>query len=205
MRVALWVIIIALVVVGRASGDDRYIAAVAPLVIIVLWFAAPVALRSAVALSALALFAAWLGGADALLVDVLPIVIAALVGWLFARSLLGGREPLIARAIAAIDGAEPLADPAVRRYALGLTRLWAGCQFGLAAFGLLCVAHLHWTWPSWPLPTPRQFALILPLAVIVLFVAEFALRPLLLPQAPRKELLAFVRALAQAWPRLIEK
>jgi hypothetical protein len=193
------------VVLGRVSGDDRYIAAVAPLVIVVLWFAAPAVLRSAVGLSALALSAAWFVGADALLVDVLPIVIAALVGWLFARSLLGGREPLIARAIAAIDGVEPLADPEVSRYALNLTRLWAGCQFAIAAFGVLCVAHLHWAWPATTLPTPRQFALILPLAVVVLFVAEFALRPILLPQAPRKALFAFVRSLAQAWPRLIEK
>jgi len=205
MRVALWVIIIALVVLGRMSGDDRYIAAVAPLVVVVLWFAAPAALRSAVALIAVALLAAWYTGGDGLLVDVLPIAIAALVGWLFARSLLGGREPLIARAIAAIDGSEPLADPSVRRYAMRLTRVWAGCQFALAAFGLLCVAHFHWAWPAWTLPTPRQFALLLPLVVIGLFVTEFALRPALLPQAPRKQLFAFVRALAHAWPRLIEK
>ncbi len=204
MRAALWVIIIALAVLSRVSGDDRYIAAVAPLVVVALWFAGPRALRGAVALSAVALLGAWFGGV-ALLVDVLPIVIAALIGWLFARSLLGGREALIARAIAAIDGSAPLADPAVMRYAVRLTRLWAGCQFALGAFGLLCVAHAHWGWPSWALPTPRLFALILPLVVIVLFVSEFALRPLLLPQAPRKPLLAFVRELAQVWPRLIEK
>ncbi len=205
MRAALWVIIIALAVLSRVSGDDRYIAAVAPLVMVALWFAAPGALRGAVALSAVALLGAWCGGGVALLVDVLPISIAVLIGWLFARSLLGGREPLIARAIAAIDGSAPLADPAVVRYAERLTCLWAGCQFALGAFGLLCVAHAHWAWPSWPLPTPRLFALILPLVVIVLFVSEFTLRPLLLPQAPRKQLLAFVRALAHAWPRLIEK
>jgi hypothetical protein len=205
MRVTLWVIIIALAALSRVSGDDRYISAVAPLVIVALWFAGPRALRGAVALSAVALLGAWCGGGVALLVDVLPISIATLIGWLFARSLLGGREPLIARAIGAIDGSEPLADPAVVSYAVWLTRLWAGCQFALGAFGLLCVAHAHWDWPSWPLPTPRLFALILPLVVIVLFVSEFALRPLLLPQAPRKPLLAFVRSLAHAWPRLIEK
>ena len=55
------------------------------------------------------------------LLDALPALIAALVGWLFARTLRRGCRPLIARAIAAIEGPEQLADPRVTRYARTLT------------------------------------------------------------------------------------
>lgn len=205
MRLAVWLAIIALVIAGRVLADERYIAAVAPLVIVALWFGAPRALRGAVAASAAVLLVAWMDGGVALLVDILPVVIAALVGWLFARSLLRGRRPLIVLAIGMIDGAEPLADPAVRRYAVRLTRAWAACQFALAAFGTLCVVHAHWTWLDIALPSPRLFALILPLTVVLLFIGEFMLRRYLLPQAPRQPLIAFVHGLARAWPQLIEK
>lgn len=205
MRLAIWLTVVALVIVGRTLGDERYIAAVAPLVIVALWFGAPRVLRGSVAAVAAVLLATWVGGGFALLIDMLPLVIAALVGWLFARSLLRGREPLIARAIAVIDGTEPLADPAVANYARWLTSVWAGSQLLLTAFGLACIAHAHSTWPALDLPAPRTFALILPLIVCALFIGEFVLRPYLLPQAPRQSLFAFVRALARAWPQLIEK
>ena len=38
-----------------------------------------------------------------------PALIAALIGWMFARTLLRGRRPLIARAIVAMDGPQMLA------------------------------------------------------------------------------------------------
>ena len=47
--------------------------------------------------------------------DVLPALIAALVGAVFARTLRRGRTPLIARAIAAIDGVVWLDDTVVSR------------------------------------------------------------------------------------------
>lgn len=206
MRLAVWSIIIALAVAGHVLGDERYTAAIAPVVIVFLWFGAPAALRGAVAAMAVALLAAWLLGGVALLVDVLPTLFAALIGWFFARSLLHSRQPFIARAIAKLEGAEQLADPAVTRYAKRLTQFWTVCQFALAAFGILCVAHVYLGWPAIRLPAPALFgALILPSTVIVLFVVEFTLRPLLLPQAKRQGLFAFVRDLAVAWPQLIEK
>lgn len=206
MRLAVWSIIIALAVAGHVLGDERYTAAIAPVVIVFLWFGAPAALRGAVVAIAAALLAAWLFGGIALLVDILPALFAALIGWFFARSLLHGRQPLIARAIAELEGPEQLADPAVRRYAKRLTQFWTACQFSLAAFGMFCVAHAYSGWPAIRLPTPGLFgALILPSTVIVLFVVEFTLRPLLLPQAKRQGLFTFVRDLAVAWPQLIEK
>jgi hypothetical protein len=205
MRLAVWLVIIALATAGHILADERFTAAIAPVVLVALWFGAPRSLRGAIALLAAALCCAGFVGGVALLVDVLPGAIAALIGWLFARSLLGTRQPLIARAIALIDGADPLADAAVRSYAVRLTLLWATAQFALAAFGLLCAGHAHWAIPARALPAPAVFgALILPLAVIVLFAAEFTLRPFVLPQAPRQPFFGFVRAMARAWPQLIE-
>ena len=74
--------------------------------------------------------------------DTLPALIAALVGWLFARTLCAGRTPLIARAIAAIDGPRWLDDPAVAAYARRLTAVWAVWQFALAACAALLGCEL---------------------------------------------------------------
>lgn len=206
MRLFIWFLIITLVALGRLLGDDRYTAAVAPIVVGALWFGVPRSLRVAIVVIASVLFGAWLAGGTGLLVDALPGTFAALVGWLFARTLLRGRQPLIARAISVIDGPGELDDPAIVRYARRLTALWALVQSVLALLGLLCAAHAHGAWPSFAFPSPTLFGgLILPATVVLLFVAEFVARGWLLPQAPRKNLLAFARDLAHAWPQLIEE
>jgi len=206
MRLAVWLSILLLVALGRLLSDERYTAAVAPVVIVALWFGAPKGLRAAIALVAVVLLGAWLGGGIGLLVALLPATFAALVGWLFARTLLPGRQPLIARAISVIDGPGELDDPAVLRYARRLTVLWACVEFALALLGLCCAVHAHAGWMSFALPSPALFGgLILPGAVVLLFVAEFVARGWLLPQAPRKNLIAFARSLARAWPQLIEE
>ena len=130
------------------------------------------------------------------LLDAVPALIAALVGALFASTLRRGHRPLIARAIAAIDGASLLDDPRVARYARTLTAIWAVYQFALAA---LAVALM---WRAAPLPG-WVTALWLPAAVAALFLGEFALRPRLLPQAPRHGLFGFVGKLIRAWPSLL--
>ncbi len=163
MRALVWLAIVFAVVLGHVLGDERISAAVAPLVILALWFGAPRILRSAVLLVAAAVAFAWILDGASAIVDILPCLIAGLIGWLFARSLLRGRQPLIARAISAMDGIEPLHDPAVARYAKRLTCLWATFQFVLALFGLLCVIGVHGIAMSF-LPSPHAFGmLILPL------------------------------------------
>ena len=206
MRLAVWLSILLLVALGRLLSDERYTAAVAPLVIVALWVGAPRGLRAAIAVVAAALLGAWFGGGTGLLIALLPATFAALVGWLFARTLLPGRQPLIARAISVIDGPGELDDPAVLHYAGRLTALWALVQFALALLGLSCAAHALSGWPSFALPSPALFGgVILPGTVVLLFVAEFVARGWLLPQAPRKNLFAFARSLACAWPQLIEE
>ena len=136
--------------------------------------------------------------------DALPALIAALIGWLFARTLARGRRPLIARAIAAIDGAQWLDDPAVADYSRRLTAIWAAWQFALATCAALLALHAHGFFAAAALPSPRVFGwIILPLAVTALFLGEFLLRPHLLPQAPRRGLFAFLAALIRHWPALL--
>lgn len=159
-----------------------------------------------VAIVALVLLGHFFGGKNLRgALDALPALIAALVGWLFARTLAYGRTPLIARAIAAIDGAQWLDDPAVAGYARRLTAVWAVWQFALAVCAALLALHAHGIFAdaAW-LPSPRMFGwIVLPLAVAALFLGEFFLRPHLLPQAPRRSLFTFLAALIRHWPALL--
>ena len=136
--------------------------------------------------------------------DFLPALVAAVVGAVFAGTLWRGRTPLIARAIAAIDGPAWLDDPAVSAYARRLTRLWALYQFALAGAAAALALHTH-GWLALPLrTTPGEFGLLwLPGAVALLFVGEFALRPLLLPQIQRHNLFAFIVKVIRCWPTLL--
>lgn len=156
---------------------------------------------------ALALLGHYFGGAELRgALDALPALIAALIGWLFARTLARGHTPLIARAIAAIDGPQWLEDPAVAAYARRLTAVWATWQFALAACAVLLALHAHGIFIAAVLPSPRAFGwVVLPLAVSALFLGEFFLRPNLLPQVPRRGLFAFLAALIRHWPALVSE
>ena len=159
---------------------------------------APASLR--IALGVLAAIAAGvlIGFGTNTLLDALPALIAAFVAFLFARTLLPNRTPLIARAIVAIDGPEWLAKPHVARYARSLTAVWAIYQSLLAALALAAMYHVAW------LPGPRVFGIVLPIAVATLFIAEFMIRPVWLPDVPRHSLLSFARRLILAWPTLLD-
>jgi uncharacterized membrane protein len=204
-RVLGWLGIVALAVCAHWFDSTLLRAACVPALLMLLAIGAPVPMRMPLAvLAVLTALPIGLGYGNALL-DVTPALIAALVGWIFARTLLRGRRPLIARAVIAMDGAAMLDDPAVARYARRLTLTWALYQGALAVLALL-LALRGWYWPQhWPaLPGPRLFGvLLLPLAVAVLLLGEFALRRRLLPQAPPRSLVRFVRDLARAWPALL--
>jgi len=208
MRLAGWLMVAALALCAHWFDSDAWRAACASTVLGVLTLGAPRALRAYFfLLSLLALCVLAVGGVARLL-DIVPALIAASIGWLFARTLLGTRRPLIARAIAALDGEEQLADPAVAGYARRLTCLWAIYQGVLAALGAvlaLLAAFGVRDLPGW-LPGPRVFgALVLPLAVLSLLLLEFALRRHLLPQAPRHRLPTFLRGLLRVWPKLLDE
>jgi len=190
---------------GACLDDVRFSAAAAFLALVLIGIFASPALRHAVAGIALCAALALMFGGAVLLVELVPALIAGLVGWVFARTLLPGRRPLIARAIAAVDGDTWLTQQSVARYARRLTGLWVCVQALLTLAGCASALHAHGIWPALPLPTPRAFAgLVLPGAVAFIFLAEFFLRPMLLPQAPRHGLVAFLGKLARSWPRLVE-
>jgi hypothetical protein len=205
LRILLWLAAGATMLVAGWRGDAGLGAAAALLVLLAIAVLVPPALRVAVAaIAGIAIAALWLGG-PTLLFDLLPALIAALVGWMFARTLLPARRPLIARAVAAIDGEDWLERAAVARYARRLTVLWAGVQAALTALGLVCALHARGLWPALAAPSPRAFgAIILPAAVAGVFVLEFVLRRVLLPEAPRHGLVGFLVRLARSWPRLLD-
>lgn len=163
--------------------------------------------RALIWLGVIALTAIAYRSGNALLRDALPALLTSFVAWLFARTLRTGRTPLIARAIAALDGPQWLADPAVARYARRLTLVWATYLFLLAAVVAALALHAHygatsWTWAQ----TAQRFgAAGVPLAVAALFIGEFALRRRLLPQAPRRGFFGFVRDLIRHWPALLDE
>jgi uncharacterized membrane protein len=134
---------------------------------------APRALRWPLALAAFIALSLIVGGGVNRLLDALPALIAALIAWIFARTLWRGRVPLIGRAIVALDGAAQLNDPAVARYARRLTWVWAGYQSALAAVAVLLAIRAAGglTWLALPGLSPRLFgAGVLPLAVAALFL-----------------------------------
>ncbi len=205
-RVAVWLLVAVLLVGAHAATHDAWRAACLIAALLLFGALAPRALRTAILVLGLVATLLGIGFGTGVLLDALPALIAALVAWLFARTLITGRRPLIARAIAVLDGEEQLDDAQVAGYARRLTWLWAIWQGALAAFGAIVVMRTHGLGPLFPawLPSPVVYGvLILPLAVIALFLGEYLLRPRLLPQARRHPLWQFFKGLLQAWPRLI--
>lgn len=207
MRLAGWLALVAIALAGHYLDNAALRAGCMPALLLLFAVAAPPSLRPALLAAALLLVVPIVLGRGENVLDLTPALIAGLVALLFARTLRGGRRPLIARAIVAIDGPRQLDDAAVARYARRLTWVWAVYQATLAALALLLALH-RWGWPqvaAW-LPGPRLFGIvILPLAVALLALGEFVLRPRLLPQAPRHRLHAFALGLVRAWPAILRE
>lgn len=196
-----WLIVLALIVGARVFDSAALRAACLPAVLLMLALTAPPLRTALLAFAGAVLLATALGHGAAVL-DLTPAFIAALIGWIFLRTLRRGRRPLIARLIVAIDGPAQLDDAAVARYAQRLTLLWACYQAALAvAAAALAVRAWNCAGCAPALPSPPVFGVVvLPLAVAALLLGEFWLRPRLLPQAPRRSLAQFVRAMLRAWP-----
>jgi uncharacterized membrane protein len=205
-RAIAWLGIVALAVCAYAFDSDGCRVVCAFAVLALIGIAAPRTLRWPLALAALIALTLIVAGGVNRLLDALPALIAGLIAWIFARTLRHGRVPLIGRAIAALEGATQLDDPVVARYARRLTWVWAIYQSALAGIAALLAAHAagRLDWLATPGFNPRVFgAIVLPVAVAILFLGEFVLRRRLLPQAPQHSLFVFVRNLVRVWPSLI--
>jgi hypothetical protein len=84
------------------------------------------------------------GFAD-LLLESVPILVSALLAIGFGRTLVGNAQPLVARFIVALEGAERLAQPGVARYARDITWSWTvllALQALVLTVLLLCAQHV---------------------------------------------------------------
>jgi len=167
------------------------------------------------ALVASAALIAWLSarGAGWLLLDAVPIIVNLALCLLFACTLVAGRTPLIARFIAILESPERLRDARVARYARQLTFAWAlvlGAQACLLA--LIVLAMPHGLLAMFDVAAPR---LVAPawnsylhvgsyLVVGAFLVLEYAWRRWHLRHIAHPPLPAFVLALVQRWPALLQ-
>lgn len=144
----------------------------------------------------------------------LPILILAALCFFFARTLVRGREPLIARCIRVVEGDERMALPGVARYARGITIYWA-CVVGIQALALtvlfLCAQPgglLNAFGVRVPFAIPRDVLAWYPeagcWAVLVLaFALEYLFRRWYLRRLPHPSLKRFVTRLVKYWPQLL--
>ena len=147
--------------------------------------------------------------------DFLPVIINLALSALFARTLVPGSEPLIARLIAVVESPARVALPRVAGYARALTWTWAivlGAQAAaltvlilcavpdglLARFGLappVAIAGGNWRW----FLELGSYA-----TVLVLLVAEYAFRRWYLRHIPHVSLPVFIGRLARRWPAVAQ-
>jgi uncharacterized membrane protein len=152
-------------------------------------------------------------GEGLLALDALPILVNAALCALFAGTLRHGREPLIARFIAILEGRERLALPRVAAYARNLTRVWTlllglqacvlGAIFCLSPGGLFFA--FDWPTPAlFALPGLRVYLHVGGYALVPLvFVLEYAYRRWHLREVAHPSLPRFVARVVQRWPALL--
>jgi uncharacterized membrane protein len=152
-------------------------------------------------------------GEGRLALDALPILVNAALSAVFASTLVRGREPLIARFIAILEGPQRLALPRVAAYARSLTWAWA-LLLGLQALALAAVLCLvpGGLFEAFGLPRSDAFAapgwrlylriggyMLVPLVLAL----EYAYRRWHLRGLPHPSLPAFIARLVHSWPALL--
>jgi uncharacterized membrane protein len=153
-----------------------------------------------------------LGLAD-LLLEAVPILINVALACWFGRSLLGG-EPLVARFVVAIEGAERLREPGVARYARQITWFWTVLLAAQALLltGLLLFAARDGLLPrlgvtsAWSVPERWASAWLHVGCYLLLgaaFLLEYAWRRWRLRHLSHPGLHDMLLKLALRWPQLL--
>jgi len=163
--------------------------------------------------SALMVFLA-LRGLLPLVLDLVPVLVNALLAWLFGRTLSAGRTPLIAHFIGVIEGPKRLALPGVAPYARHLTLFWTLLMAGQALFLLIllaCAVPGGWLdragLPSpWHVPAfwAEGYAHVGSyLLIAAAFIGEYGFRRVHLRHVPHASLHRLALQLAVRWPQLL--
>jgi uncharacterized membrane protein len=170
-------------------------------------------------------WAIWIGGTALMLflgaygllplvLDLVPILVNALLAWVFGRTLVHGRQSLVAHFIGTIEGPERLALPGVTHYARRLTLFWTlllACQAAVLSFllacaepgGLLAMTGVATRW-SVPAAWAQAYAHIGSyMTLVVAFLGEYAYRRVRLRHIPHASLHTLALQLALRWPQLL--
>jgi hypothetical protein len=146
--------------------------------------------------------------------DFIPVIVNLALCVLFARTLVRGSEPLIARLIAVLESPARVALPRVAGYARALTWTWASV-LGMQA--LLLAALIFCEVPDGVL---ARFGIAPPIeivgenwhwfldlgsyaTVLVLLVLEYAFRLWYLRHIPHVSLPVFMGRLVRRWPAIV--
>ncbi|MEO8459606.1 MAG: hypothetical protein ABI451_03680 [Dokdonella sp.] len=155
-----------------------------------------------------------LSGHGKLAFDAVPILINLALAIFFGRTLFDQREPMIARAIVALEGEQRLALPGVASYARHLTLAWTllfAVQACLLSIVFCCrtaegvFAALGWPTPL-SLPTESANAYLRfggYLVTLAFFVVEYPIRRWRLRHLPHAPAHNFAGNLATNWHRIL--
>ena len=167
----------------------------------------------------------WIGGSAGMLalashgllpvaLDLVPVLINALLAWFFGRTLVAGRQPLIAHFISAIEGPSRLALTGVARYARHLTMFWTALlstQALVLTLLLLC-ARPGGLFADMGLSSPLEVPAVLATTyshlgsyalMIAAFLCEYAFRRVHLRHVPHLSLHRLAMQLMVRWPQLV--
>ena len=191
----------------------------AALLLLLAWLPRVLRRRSALALcawlalAALLLVPALMGYAELALMA-LPVVFLSAVAWVFARTLMPGAEPLVARFIRVIEGEARLALPGVRGYARGVTVFWACVLAGMACLSLVIALLARpggWLATfdiALPVQLPGSMLAWYPEAgcwalLLAAFAGEYLFRRWHLRHIPHPSVKRFATQIIQRWPMLM--
>lgn len=151
--------------------------------------------------------ALWAGEVPAVM-DTLAVIINAAVGWVFARTLWHGREPLITQVVRRITSAAHLEEPGVRSYTRTLTAVWAAILWLQAAVLAVVWWLLHVGVPFAPaaglvpwLEGYLRYASYL--LVPLVFAIEYPVRCYRMPNVERPPFTEMLRRVATDWQQTI--
>lgn len=172
-----------------------------------------VALTVWLALAALLLVPALMGHPELALMA-LPVLFLAAIGWMFARTLARGAEPLVTRLVRVIEGEARVNLPGVRGYTRGVTLFWACLLAAMALLSLLIAllavpgGWLATLGMTVPFALPGSLLAWYPeagcwIVLLAAFAGEYVFRRWRLRHISHPPARRFVAQIVRRWPALM--